>query len=280
MASRTWCWLRPRHRWSKKKRRLKALPPKAPHPPLARTASLPPRPRPRRSKTSLFQAKRPASRGPFAWGRRRRAGIIPPMIKLFVGLGNPGTEYEATRHNAGFWWIDALARDLKVSLVPERSYHGLVARTSLHGQTLWLMEPQTFMNLSGKAVAALARFYKIQPDEILVAHDELDVVPGQAKLKFGGSHAGHNGLRDIHAQLGTGDYWRLRLGIGHPGVKAEVINWVLKKPAPDQRTAIEECIVRTLKAVPALLGGEMDKATLLVHTSKPPRPKPPRPEGI
>jgi PTH1 family peptidyl-tRNA hydrolase len=164
------------------------------------------------------------------------------MIKLFVGLGNPGPEYEATRHNAGFWWLDELARDLKVNLVHDRGYHGLVARANVHGQTVWLLEPQTFMNLSGKSVAALARFFKIAPEEILVAHDELDVVPGQAKLKFGGSHAGHNGLRDIHAQLGTGDYWRLRLGIGHPGVKAEVINWVLKKPAPEQRTAIEECI--------------------------------------
>jgi peptidyl-tRNA hydrolase, PTH1 family len=169
---------------------------------------------------------------------------------------------------------------LKLSLVPDRSYHGLVARTTLHGHTLWLLEPQTFMNVSGKSVAALARFFKIQPDEILVAHDELDIVPGQAKLKFGGSHAGHNGLRDIHAQLGSGDYWRLRLGIGHPGVKAEVIDWVLRKPAPEHRAAIEECIDRTLKAVPAMITGEMDKATLLVHTSKPPRPKPPRPEGV
>jgi peptidyl-tRNA hydrolase, PTH1 family len=202
------------------------------------------------------------------------------MIKLFVGLGNPGPEYEATRHNVGFWWVDALACELKVTLTHDRSYHGLVARTTLHGQTVWLLEPQTFMNLSGKSVAALARFFKIAPEEILVVHDELDVVPGQAKLKFGGSHAGHNGLRDIHAQLGTGDYWRLRLGIGHPGVKAEVVNWVLKKPAPEHRTSIEECIARTLKAVPALLAGEMEKATLLVHTSKPPRPKPPRPEGI
>ncbi len=202
------------------------------------------------------------------------------MIKLFVGLGNPGAEYEATRHNAGFWWVDALARELKVSLAYDKGYHGLAARTTAQGQTVWLLEPQTFMNVSGKSVAALARFFKIQPEEILVVHDELDVVPGQAKLKFGGSHAGHNGLRDIHAQLGTGDYWRLRLGIGHPGVKAEVINWVLKKPAPDQRTAIEDCIARTLKAVPHLLAGEMDKATVVVHTSKPPRPKPPRPEGV
>lgn len=202
------------------------------------------------------------------------------MIKLFVGLGNPGAEYEATRHNAGFWWVDALARDLKASLSHDKGYHGLVARTSVRGQTVWLLEPQTFMNVSGKSVAALARFFKIQPEEILVAHDELDVVPGQAKLKFGGSHAGHNGLRDIHAQLGTGDYWRLRIGIGHPGVKAEVINWVLKKPAPEQRTAIEECIARTVKAAPEMIDGEMEKATMLVHTSKPPRPKPPRPEGV
>lgn len=200
------------------------------------------------------------------------------MIKLFVGLGNPGPEYEATRHNAGFWWIDALARDLKVTLVPERSYHGLVARTQINGKPIWLLEPQTFMNVSGKSVAALARFFKIEPREILVAHDELDVVPGQAKLKLGGSHAGHNGLRDIHAQLGTADYWRLRLGIGHPGVKSEVVNWVLKKPLKEQREAIDDAIVRTLHAFPALVAGEMDKATLLIHTSKPPRPKPPRRE--
>ena len=200
------------------------------------------------------------------------------MIKLFVGLGNPGTEYEATRHNAGFWWVDALARDWKLSLQPERSYHGLVARANVGGQSVWLLEPQTFMNLSGKSVGALARFFKIAPDEILVVHDELDVVPGQAKLKFGGSHAGHNGLRDIHAQLGTGDYWRLRLGIGHPGVKSEVVNWVLKKPQKEQREAIEDAIVRTLHAVPALVAGEMEKATMQIHTSKPPRPKPPRRE--
>jgi PTH1 family peptidyl-tRNA hydrolase len=199
------------------------------------------------------------------------------MIKLFVGLGNPGAEYEGTRHNAGFWWVDALARELKLQLTMDKGYHGLVARGNVHGRPVWLLEPQTFMNVSGKSVAALARFFKIAPEEILVAHDELDVVPGQAKVKLGGSHAGHNGLRDIHAQLGTGDYWRLRLGIGHPGVKAEVVDWVLRKPAPEQREAIHECIDRTLKAVPAMLAGEMDKATLIVHTSKPPRPKPPRP---
>ena len=200
------------------------------------------------------------------------------MIKLFVGLGNPGPEYEATRHNAGFWWLEALARDLKTTLVPERGYHGFAARATVAGQAVWLLEPQTFMNLSGKSVAALARFFKISPQEILVVHDELDVLPGQAKLKFGGSHAGHNGLRDIHAQLGTGDYWRLRLGIGHPGPREEVVGWVLRKPLREQREAIEDAIVRTLHAVPALVAGEMDKATMLIHTSKPPRPKPLRRE--
>jgi PTH1 family peptidyl-tRNA hydrolase len=198
------------------------------------------------------------------------------MIKLFVGLGNPGPEYEATRHNAGFWWTDALARELKVSPALDKSYHGRVARTTIAGQTVWLLEPLTFMNVSGKSVAALARFFKIAPEEILVAHDELDIVPGQAKLKFGGSHAGHNGLRDIHAQLGTGDYWRLRIGVGHPGVKSEVVDWVLKKPSQEHRVAIEDSIARSLKAVPALLAGEMEKATMLIHTSAPPRPKPPR----
>ena len=198
------------------------------------------------------------------------------MIKLFVGLGNPGPEYESTRHNAGCWWTDALARELKVTLSMDKGYHGLVARTSVHGQTLWLLEPQTFMNLSGKSVAALARFFKIAPQEILVAHDELDIAPGQAKLKRGGSHAGHNGLRDIHAQLGTDDYWRLRLGIGHPGNKAEVVNWVLKRPPLDDRIAIDQCVDRCLTAFPAFAKGEMEKATLLVHTSKPPRPHAPK----
>jgi PTH1 family peptidyl-tRNA hydrolase len=202
------------------------------------------------------------------------------MIKLLVGLGNPGTEYEATRHNAGFWWIDTVARDLKTSLQPDRAYHGLVARTSVKGENVWLLQPQTFMNLSGKSVGAISRFFKIAPQEILVVHDELDITPGEAKLKLGGGHAGHNGLRDIHAQLGTDQYWRLRIGIGHPGVKSEVANWVLKKPAPEQRTAIEDCITRTSLALPHLLAGDMVKATQMIHTAKPPRPKPPRPTTL
>ena len=199
------------------------------------------------------------------------------MIKLLVGLGNPGPEYDATRHNAGFWFVDGAARALKASLTMEKSYQGLLARTAFQGQSVWLLEPQTFMNLSGKSVGALARFFKIAPDEVLVVHDELDLPPGEAKLKFGGGHAGHNGLRDIHAQLGTGDYWRLRLGIGHPGIKTEVANWVLKRPPLDHRIAIDQCIDRALTALPALLGGEMNKAMLQIHTSKPPRPKLPTP---
>ena len=198
------------------------------------------------------------------------------MIKLLVGLGNPGNEYEDTRHNAGFWLIDAVAQELKVSLMPERSYHGLMARTTVNGQTVWLLEPQTFMNLSGKSVSALAKFFKIQSQEILVAHDELDIAPGEAKLKLGGSHAGHNGLRDIHAQLGTADYWRLRLGVGHPGDKAEVVSWVLKKPLLEQRKAIDTGIERAVGALPLLLTGDMGKAMARIHTHKPPRPKPPR----
>jgi PTH1 family peptidyl-tRNA hydrolase len=200
------------------------------------------------------------------------------MIKLLVGLGNPGPEYDATRHNAGFWFVDGAARVLKAPLSMDKSYQGLVARTAFQGQPVWLLEPQTFMNLSGKSVGALARFFKINPDEVLVVHDELDLPPGEAKLKFGGGHAGHNGLRDIHGQLGTGDYWRLRLGIGHPGIKTEVANWVLKKPPLDHRIAIDQCIDRALTALPALLSGDMTKAMLQIHTSKPPRPKLPKPD--
>jgi len=198
------------------------------------------------------------------------------MIKLFVGLGNPGTEYSQTRHNAGFWWIDRLSEQLKVPLHYEKNFKALTAKVQWKDQTLWLLEPQTFMNLSGQSVAALAKFFKITPQEILVVHDELDVTPGQAKLKLGGSHAGHNGLRDIHAQLGSDQYWRLRLGIGHPGVKSEVIHWVLKKPSAEQRQDIDACLERTLGAFEDLVGVDMNKATLKIHTSKPPRPKPPR----
>ena len=198
------------------------------------------------------------------------------MIRLFVGLGNPGTEYEATRHNAGFWWVDALADKLGARLVSERSYHGLLARVNTERGPVWLLEPQTYMNRSGQSVAALVRFFKIAPAEILVVHDELDVPPGQARMKFGGGSCGHNGLKDIHAQLGTPDFWRLRLGIGHPGVKAEVVDYVLRKPAPEHREAILATITRTLEARDDLLAGEMERATMKVHAG-PQRPKPPRP---
>jgi PTH1 family peptidyl-tRNA hydrolase len=201
------------------------------------------------------------------------------MIRMIVGLGNPGTEYEGTRHNAGFWWVDGAARLLKASLQPDRAYHGLVARVNRPGgEPLWLLEPMTYMNLSGKAVAPLARFFKIAPAEILVVHDELDVAPGQMKLKQGGGNGGHNGLKDIQAQLGSADFWRLRLGIGHPGVRAEVVNYVLRKPPSDERDAIERCVEDSLKVIDLLMAGEMERATMKLH-AKPPRPKPPRPIG-
>jgi PTH1 family peptidyl-tRNA hydrolase len=198
------------------------------------------------------------------------------MIRLLVGLGNPGPEYEATRHNAGFWWLDAAARKLGAALRAERSYHGLVARVNRADAPLWLLQPQTYMNLSGKSVAALARFFKIAPEEILVVHDELDLLPGQVKLKQGGGHAGHNGLKDIHAALGSADYWRLRLGIGHPGVKAEVVDYVLRKPSPEDREALDAGISRSLEALEPMLAGDMERAMMKLH-AKPPRPKPPRP---
>ena len=200
------------------------------------------------------------------------------MIRLLVGLGNPGPDYEPTRHTAGFWWVGAVARKLGATLAPERGHQAMLARVNRAGGPLWLLEPQTYMNLSGRSVASLARFYKIAPQEILVAHDELDLMPGQVKLKLGGGHAGHNGLRDIVAQLGSADFWRLRLGIGHPGVKSEVVHYVLKKPAPEQREAIEQCIARTLDALDLLLAGDMERATMTLH-AKPARPKPPRPDA-
>lgn len=197
------------------------------------------------------------------------------MIRLFVGLGNPGPEYEDTRHNAGFWYIDDLARRLKVTLQPDRAYHGLVARANTPQGPVWLLQPQTYMNLSGKSVAALARFFKINPDEVLVAHDELDLLPGQVKLKQCGGHGGHNGLKDIHSQLGSPDYWRLRLGIGHPGVKHEVAAYVLRKPPQAEREAIFKCIAQALDATELLLTGDTAKATAQIH-AQPQRPKPPR----
>ena len=172
--------------------------------------------------------------------------------------------------------VELLAKRRGTALKAGRD-RALVAEVSLSEQRCVLAFPTTFMNLSGKSVGALARFFKIAPERVLVVHDELDLPPGEAKLKYSGGHAGHNGLRDIHAQLGTPDYWRLRIGIGHPGNKEEVAAWVLRKPPSEQRERIEACVQRTLQAWPDLIDGDTTRATQKIHTSKPPRPKPPRP---
>ncbi len=201
------------------------------------------------------------------------------MVRLIVGLGNPGPEYADTRHNAGFWWLDAAARQLGANLVFDRNWKALVARLNREDGPLWLLQPMTFMNLSGQSVAPLARFFKIEPAQVLVVHDELDLLPGQMKLKQGGGAAGHNGLKDILAQLGSPDFWRLRIGIGHPGVRAEVVNWVLRKPPLDDRIAIDGCIDASLPALPLLLAGDFSGAMMKLH-AKAPRPKPPRPAEL
>lgn len=188
-------------------------------------------------------------------------------IKLLVGLGNPGEKYEATRHNAGFWWVNQLAAETNSKLVLDTKFFGVTAKLNPTTDT-WLLKPTTFMNASGKAVAALANYYKILPAQILVIHDELDLPPSTAKLKKGGSNSGHNGLKDIAAALGTQDFWRLRLGIGHPGDRNEVINYVLKAPLKDEKTAINQCIDESMQIVPLLLNGDFETAMLKLHTKK------------
>ncbi|KAF0814647.1 Peptidyl-tRNA hydrolase [Andreprevotia sp. IGB-42] len=190
------------------------------------------------------------------------------QIKLIVGLGNPGAEYADTRHNAGFWWVDELARDGKVQLRHDVKFHGLAGKARLHGNDVWLLEPQTYMNKSGIAVVALAQFYKILPDQILVVHDELDLPAGQVKLKQGGGHGGHNGLRDIQAHLGTANFWRLRLGVGHPGDRNEVVNFVLKPPRKEEFEAIADAMTRAHHVLPKLLSGETGAAMQLLHTDE------------
>ena len=190
-------------------------------------------------------------------------------IRLIVGLGNPGAEYEKTRHNAGFWLLDELAWQLKASLKPESKFFGEAARASHPaGGELWLLKPATFMNLSGQAVGALARFYKIAPEEVLVVHDELDLEPGVARFKQGGGHGGHNGLKDIIAKLGTPNFWRLRLGIGHPGDRSEVVNFVLKKPRTEEQTLIDDAIARALRELPTAVTGDFAAAMKALHTAK------------
>jgi peptidyl-tRNA hydrolase, PTH1 family len=184
-------------------------------------------------------------------------------IKLLVGLGNPGDKYIATRHNAGFWWVDLVAAQTNSTLSMDAKMFGQVAK--LNGDK-WLLKPTTYMNASGKSVAALANYYKINPEEILVIHDELDLPAGQSKLKFGGGHGGHNGLRDIHAALDTGNYWRLRVGIGHPGQKHEVVNYVLKAPSKDEQQAIDDSIDDSSKVLAYLLDGDFEQAMLKLHT--------------
>lgn len=186
-------------------------------------------------------------------------------IKLIVGLGNPGSEYANTRHNAGFWWVDELSANERVSLKPEKKFHGNVARLSLGGPELWLLQPMTYMNASGRAVQALATFYKIAPQEILVVYDELDLPPGSVKMKHGGGGS-HNGLKDIVAHLGTQDFWRLRIGIGHPGDRDAVIGYVLQPPRAEERTAIEQSITRSLQIFPLIARGELQAAMLKLHT--------------
>lgn len=188
-------------------------------------------------------------------------------IKLFVGLGNPGDKYVSTRHNAGFWWVDAIARQTNSKLALDAKMFGIVGKVNPTADK-WLLKPTTFMNLSGKSVAALANYYKISPAEILVIHDELDLPAGSVKLKFGGGHGGHNGLKDIHRALGTADYWRLRVGIGHPGDKNEVANFVLKPPLKDEQNLIEDSLYESTKLLNLLLAGEFDQAMLKLHTKK------------
>lgn len=187
-------------------------------------------------------------------------------IRLIVGLGNPGREYEDTRHNAGFWLLDRLVDDLRGAFRSESKFHGLAAKVSLERSDLWLLKPQTYMNASGRAVSALAGFYKIEPAEILVVHDELDLQPGAAKLKKGGGHAGHNGLRDIAAALKTPDFWRLRLGIGHPGDRAKVVDYVLHPPRKEEADAIGDAMNHALPVISPLVRGDFAAAMHQLHT--------------
>jgi PTH1 family peptidyl-tRNA hydrolase len=197
-------------------------------------------------------------------------------IRLIVGLGNVGAEYERTRHNAGFWFVDAVARKAGVRFGAERKFHGETARLRDGGRELWLLKPDTYMNRSGQAVGALALYYKILPAQILVAHDEVDLPPGTAKLKRGGGTAGHNGLKDVQAKLSTPEFWRLRIGVGHPRTLAltqEVADFVLHPPGREHEAAIDEAIDRALQIVPALLDGQFERAMMKLH----PTPKTPTP---
>jgi len=194
--------------------------------------------------------------------------IMSSAIRLIVGLGNPGSEYENTRHNAGFWLADYLADDLRATFNLEKSFFGFVAKARHAGENVLLVKPITYMNRSGQSVGALARFYKLAPEQVLVLHDELDLMPGQVKLKQGGGHAGHNGLKDIQAALGSPNFWRLRLGVGHPrtlGLAQPVADFVLHPPRRDEQTDIDEVIRRCRVVVPFMLDGDIERATRELH---------------
>ena len=189
-------------------------------------------------------------------------------VQLIVGLGNPGAEYEQTRHNAGFWFVDALACANQCCLRNEARFHAEVARCTLHGNDCRLQKPTTFMNRSGQAVIALANFLRIPPTEILIVHDELDLPPGTARLKRGGGHGGHNGLRDLIAHLGTQDFMRLRLGVGHPGDRDQVVDYVLHRPSREDRELIDAAMQRALDVMPLAVAGEFERAMHKLHSEK------------
>jgi len=190
---------------------------------------------------------------------------VAVTFKLIVGLGNPGAEYERTRHNAGYWFVDELLRRHGGSWRRESRHQSELARSRIADVELWLQKPLTFMNGSGAAVASVARFHRIEPAEILVVHDEIDLPPGAARLKQGGGHGGHNGLRDVIAHLGA-DFWRLRLGVGHPGSKDEVIDYVLQRPRAEERSLIDAALTSALDVVPELLCAGAQKAMQTLHT--------------
>ena len=188
-------------------------------------------------------------------------------IRMIVGLGNPGANYSATRHNAGYWLLDRIAEDRGATLRPESRFQGEVGRFRSGSHDLLLLKPSTFMNRSGQSVAALSRYFKIAPEQILVLHDELDLPPGDNRLKRGGGHGGHNGLRDIINRIGK-DFLRLRIGIGHPGDRNQVVNYVLKAPSREDLAAIEEANRRSLDILPLLLDGQLDKAMQQLHSKQ------------
>ena len=186
-------------------------------------------------------------------------------MKLVVGLGNPGREHESTRHNAGFWWVDRLVARTGTSMRAEARFHGHAGKLVEAGRECWLLKPTTYMNVSGRAVQAMTQFFKIAPAEMLVVHDELDLPPGEVRLKKGGGSAGHNGLKDVTAHLGP-DYWRLRIGIGRPADRAEMVNFVLDAPRREELPLIDEAIARSLETWPMLLEGKSEAAMLKLHT--------------